>query len=83
MIIVIEAKDLEVSNLWMKETINPEGGDNFTLPLYTGDELTHYWCSVNLTDDQVEDMKIMFTPMIYDLKPQEVLDMLGLHTYNE
>lgn len=82
MIIVVTKEEVEVSNQWIKETVDPQAGEfTFTVPLYTGEELTHYWCGINLTDDQIEDMQFFFSPLIFtDLKPNEVLEKLGLNT---
>ena len=82
MILVIKAQDVEVANNWMKETVDPQGGEfTFTLPLYdaTG-SIVYYWCSINLPEEDRADMDFFFAPLIFECTPQEVLSQLNVTT---
>ena len=80
MIIVITKAQQPSMNQWMKDNVDPAGGEyTFTVPLYTGNTHTHYWCSINLTPEQRAEVEAKFG-YTYDMKPNEVLELRNLNT---
>jgi hypothetical protein len=82
LIIVIPASDVTQENAWMKENIDPVGGQyTFTSSLSDdGVNVTHYWCSGQWDDTKAVLLKDHFAH-VYTGTPQEALDDMGLQRF--
>lgn len=80
LIIVIPAADVTQENAWMKENIDPQGGQyTFTSSLSDdGVNVTHYWCSRQWKPDEAAIISDRYTT--YTENPAAVLADLGLES---
>jgi phosphoheptose isomerase len=73
-IIVIAKAEQATANTFCN-SIGAEG-NTFTVPLFTGETHTHYWCGWHMSEAQAQAVDAEFTHVY--ATPQEALSALGL-----
>lgn len=85
-IIVIPAAERDAENTWVKENVDPDGGEKtFRVPLYSNPDIsgnaTHYWCSWAVNEAELNLLSPHFGASLYDAEdwsPKQVLTEMVL-----